>query len=216
MKTLIDGSIKELNLARRPLLQRLNMLADKLIHRSSNLDQHNINTEKLNIKPIQRSDKNIYYSLFCNAHVTEHTGGVLSNQKIKENFNNSLKALTQCPIQNFTWVVQTKWNHRSIDILSLNWHESQITFAEFDVMFNFDYQNKGYCSELLEKFINYCSERYKLTSLYSYTLVKNYATQHILKKLSFIETLSIPFNKYHLGGIYWLLLLPDKIHRSLR
>ncbi len=72
-------------------------------------------------------------------------------------------------------------------------------------MFIKEFQNKGYCCELLKTVIDYCFTQMSISSLFSFTLNSNKPVAHILHKLDFEKLAVSPLEPPSPDGSYWAI-----------
>jgi RimJ/RimL family protein N-acetyltransferase len=205
MNSSTDGSKDELNLQSNLLLQHLKNLPRKKETAHSLKISGIFSSKNLFIRPIKDCDEPIYRHLFTDPEITKYTGGVVNEDQITTCFNKSISELSAVPIQYLTWVVQAKDSEESIGILNVVLHDKPMHSAELGVMFTKDYQNQGYCCELLERFIDYFLVEKEISSLFCFSLDNNKAVTHILSKLAFKKIEPAPFEKPLSDGCYWVI-----------
>ena len=71
-----------------------------------------------------------------------------------------------------------------IGFLGLNTDETNIN-AELSYIFDYDYCNKGYCTEACEKLIDIGFNKLKLNKIYANTIEGNNSSKRVLEKLNF-------------------------------
>lgn len=201
MNSSIDGTKDETILQKKLLLQPLKKSSNE------NIDTKNLvetfSSQNLVMKPIEENDKALYKDIFSDPDITKYTGGVLNEDQLTLCFTKSISELRVTPIGYITWVVQIKESKESIGILNLILHHDAMSSAEFGIMFTKAFHNKGFCCELLERFIKFCFTEMNIASLFSFTMDDNKPVSHILHKLDFEKQRVSPFEKPSVHGSYW-------------
>ena len=201
----IHGSEDQLTLQKNLLLKYVDKLVIKK-EAAHSLEMGGVfSSENLFIRQIKECDKPIYKQLFTDPEITKYTGEVINEDQITTCFNKSINELSAIPVQYITWVVQIKESGESIGILNLALHNNSIHSGELEIILTKDYQNRGYGSELLERFINYFLIDKGISLLFCFALNENEAASHILSKFTFKKIKENTFEKSKLDGCYWVL-----------
>ena len=176
---------------------------------SSALFLDNMFSERLLIRPLIKRDLQQYQEIFTNPQTTEFTGGLLTAEEVKSNFNRCLEALEVKAVHYLTLAILAKSNGVMIGITTLIWQEGINNRFELGVMFNHKNQRKGYCIELVNRLLEQGFNTCSLDSVFSFTLTKNIPAQLVLKKLGFTKHLNEPPANYNTQGIYWAISKKD-------
>jgi RimJ/RimL family protein N-acetyltransferase len=205
MNFFIHGSKDKLILQNNLLLRHIDKLVKKR-EAAHSLEMGGVfSSENLFIRQINKCDKSIYKQLFTDPETTKYIGEVINEDQITTCFNKIISELSTIPVQYITWVVQIKESGESIGILNLALHNNSINSAELEIMLTKDHQNRGYGSELLERFINYFLIDKGISLLFCFALHNNEPVAHILSKFTFKKIKEDTFEKSKLDGCYWVL-----------
>lgn len=137
-----------------------------------------IETNRCRLNKIQDSDYEKIRELYTNEKVRKFLGGVVSNER----FNNSFNDMLTCDEECFYWVVRLKDNSEVIGLVSLDKYHDGVN-TEVSYQFIPEYWGYGFAEEVIRRVIAYAFEELIIEKIVAETQSANKASCKLLQKV---------------------------------
>lgn len=154
-----------------------------------------LNTERLLIRNTILDDVDILLKMDKQEITQKYLGGI--KNKSKEERLTFLKKKIESKVCTLTVCLKDK---TPIGFIELNIKDDK---AEISYIFDYDFSNKGYCTETVKKLIEVSFEKLKLNEIYAEIKSLNISSKRVLEKLGFKESQkqTKDFRRYSLFNI---------------
>lgn len=159
----------------------------------------------IQLQLLTNSDADIYFKLFSDIQVTTHTGGIVKDQQLKQNFELAIVHNNRINSDYTTWVVRERNDMASIGIAVLTIHKAMPDYGELGVMLLPGFHNQGFGHEILRLMIKIVERQFCLLGLLCYTEESNTVAQHLLKQFEFEPFDSNKLPQHSKNGLFWRL-----------